>query len=426
MANSSRAVLIGLILVSSTAGSTALGASFRSGQRPTVAADEVIEDDLYMTGERVTVDGVVRGDLIVAGREVFVNGTVEGDLMAAAQTVVVNGTVQDARIAGMALKLGDGARVTEDLIGAAFSLESTPGSKVGNSVFFTGYQALLAGAIGGVLNVGVGALELAGAVVGDVEAEITGKQGEKSPAGYMPSPLMMPSVDGGLKVAESARIGGRLTYTAPSEGTIASNEAIAGGVEHRRPKVKAEQQPTTASRVLGFIKKPVALLIIGLLLLWLAPGWAHGLVENLEAKPLPSLGWGALSLVAFPIAAITIILVGVLMAVLLGLIELSDLVALVIVGMLVGEGVLAAAFWVAVAFLAPIAVGLMVGRWVVRRTRGGVVGGGVLPLVIGLAAVAVLCAVPVIGTLIGWLVLLLGLGAISTWVFQRSRQRRTT
>jgi cytoskeletal protein CcmA (bactofilin family) len=425
MISSSRTVVIGVILVASMTGTAAVAATFRSGERPVVAADEVIEDDLYITGETVTVDGVVQGDLVAMGREVVINGTVEGDLMAAAQAVLITGEVQDARIAGMALKLGEGARVTEDLIGASFSLEMTSDSSVDGLVIYSGYQAVLAGAVGGAVSAAVGALELAGPVAGDVKAEITGNQGEKSPASFMPSPLTMPNVAGGLKVTESARIGGRLIYTAPSEGEIASGDVISGGVEHRRPEAKQAPEPSAASVVLSHIKKPIALLIIGLLMLWLAPRWVRGLVESLEARPLPSLGWGVVTLIAVPVAVIAIILVALIVAVVVGMLRLSDLAALVVVLSLIGEGILIVAFWVAVAFLAPIAVSLVVGRWVVRRARGGMVGDGVLPLVIGLVAVAVLSAVPVIGTLVGWLVVLLGLGAVLIWLLQGSRQRIT-
>jgi cytoskeletal protein CcmA (bactofilin family) len=420
VASHNKTAVIGIALLVSTVGSAATAATFRSGPQPAVAADEVIEGDLYMTGDRVTVDGLVQGDLVAAGREVIVNGTVEGDLIAAAQTVYVGGTVEDARIAGMAIKLGEGAHVSEDLFGAAFSLESDTGSLVGCSVVFAGYQALLAGTIGGMAKISAGALELAGSVMGNVDAEISGKQGAMSPANYIPSPFEMPSVDGGLKVADSARIGGRLTYTAKSEGAIAFAESIDGGVEHRPSEGEWEQGPNVASRVFGFLKKPISLLVVGLLLLWLAPACQRGLVEKLETRPLPSLGWGVLTLICFPIAAIAIILVSVPTAILLGLVRLPDLATLVIVSMLVCEGLLAASIWVPVAFLAPIAVGLAAGRWLARRTRVGVVDGGVLQLVIGLAGLAVLSAIPVIGTLIGLLVLLLGLGAVTTWVFQQS------
>ena len=77
----------GLLLLAATACSVlaavpAAAIEFRGGQHVVVGSDEVILDDLYATGETVTVDGKVEGDLIVCGQEVRMNGVVTGDLMA--------------------------------------------------------------------------------------------------------------------------------------------------------------------------------------------------------------------------------------------------------------------------------------------------------------------------------------------------------
>ncbi|MEO0378072.1 MAG: polymer-forming cytoskeletal protein [Cyanobacteria bacterium P01_A01_bin.17] len=89
-----------------------------------------IENDVYLAGETITIDGTVKGDAILAGELITINGSVEGDLVAAGQSIVVNGTVKDdARIAGESLLLMDNAQVTDDVIAAGFSLESRPQSK---------------------------------------------------------------------------------------------------------------------------------------------------------------------------------------------------------------------------------------------------------------------------------------------------------
>jgi len=49
----------------------------RSGDKIVIAADEVVDDDLYVTAEEFTLDGTVNGDLIALGRIITVNGTVE-------------------------------------------------------------------------------------------------------------------------------------------------------------------------------------------------------------------------------------------------------------------------------------------------------------------------------------------------------------
>ncbi len=80
----------------------------RSGESILIPAGEVIEDDLYLFGNTITIDGTVKGDVIAFGSTITIGqtGVVEGDLMGAGQSVIVNGQVQDdARIAGAVLLL---------------------------------------------------------------------------------------------------------------------------------------------------------------------------------------------------------------------------------------------------------------------------------------------------------------------------------
>ncbi len=86
-------------------------AEVRQGNEVTIAEDEVIDDDLYVFAQKVTVNGTIKGDLIVFAQQININGSVDGDLIAAAQQVLVNGKVSDdARIAGQVLTLQGEAR----------------------------------------------------------------------------------------------------------------------------------------------------------------------------------------------------------------------------------------------------------------------------------------------------------------------------
>ena len=53
---------------------------FRAGQNVTIAEGEVIDDDLYVTGEIITIRGTVRGDVVAAGREITFDGAALGAL----------------------------------------------------------------------------------------------------------------------------------------------------------------------------------------------------------------------------------------------------------------------------------------------------------------------------------------------------------
>src|SRR5512145_1183803 len=82
----------------------------RTGDTITIAADEILEDDLYAAAQTIIVDGVIKGDLIAGAQTIIINGTVEGDLLVGARDVIINGTIQDdARIFGAAFLIGENA-----------------------------------------------------------------------------------------------------------------------------------------------------------------------------------------------------------------------------------------------------------------------------------------------------------------------------
>src|SRR5689334_23070524 len=95
----------------------------RSGDKVTIAADETIDDDLYVFAGEIVIDGRVDGDVIAFGRQITVNGKVSGNVMAAGQTVVIVGEAGGARIAGQVLKIDSKAKLAGDLLAAGMSLE---------------------------------------------------------------------------------------------------------------------------------------------------------------------------------------------------------------------------------------------------------------------------------------------------------------
>ena len=59
----------------------------------TLDKESIVEDDLYVSGERVVINGVVDGDLIVTGQNITVDGTVTGDIYIFGTTVTVGGNI---------------------------------------------------------------------------------------------------------------------------------------------------------------------------------------------------------------------------------------------------------------------------------------------------------------------------------------------
>jgi cytoskeletal protein CcmA (bactofilin family) len=416
--------LIGLIcLFLFTFAPAALAFESRGGDTVVIGADEVIEDDLYVGAETFTLDGTVKGDLIVFGSTIEINGTVEGDLLAAGQTVVVRGTVtDDVRIAGQALILDSDAQVGDDVLAAGFSIEDKKGSSVGGDFIYVGYQALLAGDVAEDVRVAVGGLQLSGSIGGDVKAEV-GEPGEGPPPMlFMPGVPSMPSVPLGLTVDEGAHIGGKLDYTSASEWSIPAG-VVAGAIMRHEPEVEVEEEVVVsparraADWFLGHLRRLATLLLVGLLIVWVVPSWTEKATGALRAKPLPSLGWGVVSIAVFILALLVILIVTIIVAVILGLITLGGLAGTTAWTGALTMALLAFCFSIAVTYVTKVVVSFLGGRLILARLKPDWAEGRIWPLVVGVVLFVIITAIPILGWLVNLVVVLLGLGAL--WLLGR-------
>ena len=407
--------LIVLILVAVAPGTAAWDS--RSGSEVVIGPDEVIADDLYVSAERLVLEGRVKGDLLFVGRTAEIDGTVDGDVLAVGQSVNISGKVgDDARILAQVVAIGAGAQVGDDLVASGYSLEARPQSSVGGGVIWLGYQALLAGDVAQDVKVGAGGLELRGNVGGNVVAEV-GEPGAEVPfMMFMPGVPSVPSVPSGLTVHQDARVGGDLKYTCQAEVDVPSG-VVAGQVVHNRPVIKVEKQPSFAQRALDWflkhLRRLLAFVLVGLLMVWAVPSLVGRAAADLRAAFLPSLGWGAVSILAFLLAVLAVVVVTVLLAIILGLITLGDLMGTVITVGLVLIAVLSVSFVVLVTYVSKVIVGLWGGRLLLSRFKPEWSERRVWSLVVGLVILVALTAIPWVGGVIALLAALLGVGSLA-------------
>ena len=67
-------------------------AQFHTGEY-TLETESVIDDDLYVVGDRIIIKGVVDGDLAVFGENISIDGTISGNLYAFGTTVDIAGSI---------------------------------------------------------------------------------------------------------------------------------------------------------------------------------------------------------------------------------------------------------------------------------------------------------------------------------------------
>jgi hypothetical protein len=152
-------------------------------------------------------------------------------------------------------------------------------------------------------------------------------------------------------------------------------------------------------------------LLVGGLLLWLAPGTYAATKEAIQRRPLPAAGWGILGLLGYLVALLVILLGMIVLAVVFGIVGFDDLVGLdVLTGFVAILGT-TLGFVVICAYLADAIVGAAVAG-VVMRDRSATRSREFGLMAVGAAVVVLLSLIPVIGPWIKFVVIVLGLGAV--------------
>jgi len=416
----------------------------RSGDVIVIEADEVINDDLYVTAQEFTLNGTVNGDLVAFGQTVIINGTVEGDLAAFAQTVIVNGTVtDDARIAGAALQLGETASIGDDLIAAGASLETKDGTAVEGELAYGGGQALLTGDVTGDVLAGTAALELRGLFGGNVQAFVDANEDtQNSPPMTMfmyNIPISIPSLQPGLTVSDRAKVAGDLEYTSTVDLPIPSG-VVTGEIIRTAPAVSAssgatrDTQPTAAQKVgtwvLGIVRGAITLILFGLLLGWLFPALMQALPEKIRSQFLPSLGWGAIAWAGFFFTLFVIVVTMILGGVVFGLLTLGAISGTIVWSGLVSLFALLVGFVLFTSYVTKVVVGQAIGKSILARTSPALAEHKVWPMIIGVLVIVFvvgllrfpLLPLGFIAWLVNFVVILLGLGAL--WLRGRDTLRK--
>jgi cytoskeletal protein CcmA (bactofilin family) len=234
MKNSSRLLYISILtsmVFVLVFGITQPVAAFEINNTGRLSRNDVVDDDLFIGGDKVVVDGTVNGLLFAAGNEVIINGTINGDVFAGAQTITVgdgatiNGNLftgaQTVSLSGkvtgsvftgvMSLVLNENSVVGRNLYFGGYSLEAKHGSVISRDLAAGGYQVILSGDVSRDVKAGVAAFKLDGSIGrnADIQVEKPGTaQGSPYTGPWSPQTGNIKMIDPGLDIGQSASIGG--------------------------------------------------------------------------------------------------------------------------------------------------------------------------------------------------------------------------
>lgn len=383
-----------------------------------IAEDELIEDDLFVTGRRIEIAGTVQGDLFAAGQDVIVTGTVEGTVFLSGQYLTVDGEIDGTLLAsGYSLTMESNADVSRSTYFAGFGLQVEEGGVIARSLYTTGYQLIFDGDVERDLTAAAAAVQLNGSVGGDAIIQVS-EVSEDEDAGFgfwqafMPGGLRV--INPGFEEGEDAQVAGNIEYS--------SQQVDIPSVEIPRPGA------FLGLAIAGWLRRRIgeflAIIIVGALLLRFLPALMQSARTYAEENVLPSAGYGCLSLIAIVIGTPIVFGLIFLAALLSGLVTLGTLFDTVLGLGTAALGLAIALFAILVTLVSKALIAFLAGRMIFGRFAPEMdqdqYWNEVLFLAVGAFIYALLRSIPLgLGLLVGAIVTLIGLGAVIITLWHR-------
>lgn len=327
--------------------------------------------DRFLAGAQVELDEPVTGDALLAGGSVDSDASIGGDATVAGGQVAIRATVGDD------LYVAGGSVEVDALVGGATRLAGgsvtiAPESQLQGGVAIAGGTVAAQGHYGGYLSIAGGEVTLDGDVAGDVRV-------------YARRLVVMPGT----------RIGGTLSCRTVEAVTLPPDVVIGGGVV-RQDMPDVGDVPAwsgaDAAESIGWIAL-LGLVVVGALLAFALSDFSQRATAALGTRPWRGLALGFVALVCIPALAVALVvsLVGIPLALIVLLLYGAMLIVAYVMGaQYLGDRALAAA----------------------RSGRAPTTVQRLFALFLVLLVLALAGDVPVLGGIIRFAVLLLGLGGM--------------
>ncbi|NWF68523.1 MAG: polymer-forming cytoskeletal protein [Chloroflexi bacterium] len=392
-----------------------------------IPPEQTISGNLYAVCRELRIAGRVEGSVIGAATSATLSGTVTGDVFMASGQLDITGTVgEDVYFAGVVLRVLPAAAfasASADLVSVTLSSTLTRGSHLPGNITALGYQLLLLGRVDGEVNFWGSALELHGSIGGTADATVGDATSEglaRFPTFIIPFQFDLEFLRPGLRLGENATIAGRLRYRASVEAELPAGLADTTEFERidTRTGAPAPQSVDTAYSLSAYLSQVVrefaTLGVLGLVGLLLLPRAFQTPLRALQARPLTCLGIGSFTLIVVIPAGLAIFVLSIFIVFVLSLLRLDDL--MIAIGALLGIlniGALSIFAFVG-GFIARVVVCLGIGRALlhVARRYDGSARALLASLLLGVALMAFVIALPVVGLITYGMTAALGLGAI--------------
>ncbi len=339
-------------------------------QSYTLAAGEVVKDDLIVMSGNVRIDGTVEGDLIAFAQSVTITGRVTGDLIVFTQRLRVDGQV-DGDVRTICNTLTVEGAVARNVMVFGETIETTAKSQIDGSLTAFAKTLTFDGRTARDMLVFGDNITLNGPAGGDVS--MAGKH---------------------LTVGDSAEVQGKAEWRSANQPEVSSKAKLASPFVVTKPTRR--ERYSDPDFYFGQVVRLGVSFIFGMVALLLMPAFFREAVGATRQYG-PALGFGAISLIVVPI---------------LGLIACITIVGLAV-------GISAMLLYIIALYSAKVVVGTWLGRQLLGNTSttGGLIG----RMAVGLLILRIAGALPYVGFWISLAYWIFGLGGIALAIYNRMR-----
>jgi hypothetical protein len=374
-----------------------------------VPAGETLQGSQFIFAPQINIEGIVDGDVFAIGQDVIVKGEIKGSLFLLSNTATIDGTLEgDLFAANTRLTLGSTSSIGRSAYILAGLVNMLPGSVVGHDLYLIALGGEISGSVGRYQRAHVGFLEVLNLLLGE---------------NGLLQPLMPPGFQLPLSTIDffAGRPAGRVfIWSSAASGSGLSALGLPMILQSQLQAPEFDSAAVTDWLVVR-LRAFAPLFLIGLLLLWLFPGFLQGSTERLRARPLASFGFGiVVFFVGVGAATLTLALVAAL-GMFFATVQYWDLAMITWSAGLGGLSVGLALFSLAIIYLSKIIIAYLFGIILLKRMSPSTWGRRVWMLLLGEVIVVLLLSIPILDWVLSVLATMFGLGAIYLYLRQRAQ-----
>jgi hypothetical protein len=367
-----------LLLVALLVPSAVLAFNVKTADSVYIKEDEVVEGNMYIASNNITIEGVVNGDLIALGQNINVKGKIMGDIISVSQNLNVEGEIGGniRSITNTASLINTTVKRNVNLIGTNILINEN--SNINWDALILAGVAEMRGTVQGSLHGMVDKLLISGDVNKDVSFTINQNNNY-----YQDEPI---------KITDDSNIKGDFNYSYNKNLNI-DESLVAGAINFNKKDIENNWQ----KNIWNFIIAVFSALVVGLVFISISKKEMAIIQEKVNSRYKKSL------------------LVG------LGILFLTPIISVILMLTIIGIplGFIMLIFWFILLYFAQIMVGLGLGKQIREKLFKTKKKNIMADLVIGITILYLLFSIPIFGKIIMFLSTLLGLGVI--WRYKKFR-----